>query len=277
MKKVIEVSNVTKSFTVERPLHKQLFALFSPSRKVPALKNISFYVSSGEILGVLGPNGAGKTTLLRILADLLQADYGRLRICGRDSGRKNRGIRSRIGYVSSDERSFFWRLSGRHNLEFFARLYDIPRELSQNRIEQMLQTFQLKQKSQELFRDYSTGTRKKFSLIRALIHQPDILLLDELTNSLDAGSARKVKSLVRSYICDRPDRAAIWSTHRFEEIEQVCDRVLIIDKGSMNFFGSIKNFKQEHQKQQRPLLVDNIFHTRRTGSSQRTTVFSSKY
>ena len=228
---VIEVHNINKSFRVQRPLMSWILSGFSRQKRIQALENVSFTVTGAQILAVAGPNGAGKTTLLRILADLLEPEGGSVRLCGHNMNGGMTQIRRRIGYISSDERSFFWRLSGRQNLEFFASLYRMSRKRTGKRIDEMLELFGLKRKSEQLFRDYSAGTRKKFAIIRGLLHEPKILLLDEVTNSLDCDSASLVKHLIRSYISKDQNRAAVWSTHRTEEIREICDRLLTIDQG----------------------------------------------
>lgn len=240
---VLEVTQVTKGFVVEKPLHKQLLGLFTGRQTILALKQISFNMKAGEILGVVGPNGAGKTTLLRILADLLEPDSGSVVLCGERLGKRGHQLRSKIGYVSSDERSFFWRLSGKQNLEFFSRLYGLRRSEARRRIAPLLDTFGLGDKSGQMFRDYSSGTRKKFALIRALVHRPNLLLLDEVTNSLDPPSAQAVKCFVQEYISDRDSRAGVWSTHRLEEIAEVCDKVLMIDRGMIWFHGAAEQLR----------------------------------
>jgi ABC-2 type transport system ATP-binding protein len=241
---IVEVQNLEKYFVVRRPLHEQLFAPFAATQKIRALKGVSFSIKQGEILGVAGPNGAGKTTLLRILANLLEADAGWVKLCGQKLN-SERCLRGKIGYVPSDERSFFWRLTGKQNLEFFGRLYGIPRAEIQRRIRKLLKVFALEEKAAQLFRDYSTGTRKKFALIRALAHQPKVVLLDELTNSLDVTSTQSVKSLVREYITSQSGCAGVWCTHRLEEIVEVCDKLLVIDKGLVSFFGLVSDLKNQ--------------------------------
>jgi ABC-2 type transport system ATP-binding protein len=230
-KTVIEVHNINKSFRVQRPLMSWILSGFSRQKRIQALENVSFTVTGTQILAVEGPNGAGKTTLLRILADLLEPDSGSVCLCGQNMNGDMAHIRRRIGYISSDERSFFWRLSGRQNLEFFASLYRMSRNRTGKRIDEMLELFGLKRKSEQLFRDYSAGTRKKFAIIRGLLHEPQILLLDEVTNSLDCESAAIVKHLIRSYVSKEQNRAAVWSTHRTEEIREICDSVLTIEWG----------------------------------------------
>jgi ABC-2 type transport system ATP-binding protein len=243
---VAEVRDLYKYFAVAQPLHKQLRAPLASQPRLCALRKVSLRVAPGEILGVIGPNGAGKTTLLRVLADLLDADEGWVAICGQRLTRKNGHIRRQIGYVSSDERSFFWRLTGRQNLEFFATLYGISRAKATKRIHDILDSFALIEKAQELFRDYSSGTRKKFAVARGLLHRPRIILLDEVTNSLDPPSARRVKSLVRDYVSSDPARAALWSTHRLEEIAEVCDKAIIMSQGQVDFFGPVGELTDEH-------------------------------
>jgi len=240
MTKIVEVENLTKAFAVERPLFWSLLYPFKKREWFYALQTISFKMDAGEILGVVGPNGAGKTTLLRILADLLLGDSGYVRMEGVKFDGTAYAHRRQIGYVSSDERSFFWRLTGRQNLEFFACLYGLTQKEFQPLLDKTLHEFSLMKKSAQLFRDYSAGTRKKFVLIRALLHRPRLLLLDELTNSLDPPAAQQVKSLVRGYVDQSPRRAAIWSTHRLEEVKEICDRVIIIRDGQIVSIESTK-------------------------------------
>jgi len=240
----IEVENLTKDFTVERPLYRQLISPFGARRTVHALRDVSFSLEAGEILGVVGPNGAGKTTLLRILADLLEPDAGRVRLLGQDVKIRGRA-RADIGYVPSDERCFFWRLTGEENLHFFARLYGLPRVQAQSRITELLEFFSLQTKARQLFRDYSTGMRKKFALIRALVHRPRILLLDEATNSLDPPSTNKTISLVRQCVSAESGCACVWSTHRLEEIVELCDKLLVLDNGSVDSFGSVSEIRRK--------------------------------
>jgi ABC-2 type transport system ATP-binding protein len=239
---VVQAQDIEKHFVVVRSLYEHVLSPLATKKTICALKKVNFSISSGEILGVVGPNGAGKTTLLRILANLLEADGGWVKLSGRELN-SDSNVRTNIGYVSSDERSFFWRLTGRQNLEFFARLYGVNRLLAGRRIEKLIKMFAVEEKADQLFRDYSTGTRKKFALARALIHQPKVLLLDEVTNSLDANSARNAKLLIREYVSAEYSRVGVWSTHRFEEIGEICDKVLVIDKGCVRFFGNAYDFR----------------------------------
>lgn len=239
---VVEVQDLTKYFEVARPLFKQLLAPFAAKQKICALKGVSFRIEAGEILGVVGPNGAGKTTLLRILADLLEADTGLIALLGHRLNKRNFRLRSKIGFVPSDERSFFWRLTGKENLDFFGRLYGLSNRETQRRSSEILREFGFERRAGELFRDYSEGMRKKIAVMRALLHRPCVVLLDEVTNGLDFSSAKMVKNLIREYVWRRGDCAAVWSTHRFEEIAEVCDRVIMIEDGNISFNGRASDF-----------------------------------
>lgn len=232
---------MTKKFLIAQPFYKRMLSPFKTPENFFALRDVSFNIDAGQILGVVGPNGAGKTTLIKILADVLETDSGQIMLCGRELRKYSRFLRGRIGYVSSDERSFFWRLTGRQNLEFFGRLYGLSPKKILDRVSWILKEFNFEKKADQLFRDYSTGMRKKIAVMRALLHQPHIVLLDEVTNSLDPTSAGMVKTFIRKYVSDQAC-ASVWSTHRLEEIAEVCDKVIIIENGEIRFYDSIDNF-----------------------------------
>ena len=215
---LLQVEDLRKSYAIKS------LNPFAGKRRIGVLNGMSFSVLAGEVKGVVGKNGAGKTTLLRIVADLLKADSGRVVLGGK--GKIDRG---NIGYVSSDERSFFWRLSGWDNLIFFAKLYGLDGKASRRRVDELLERFGLEKKSRELFGDYSAGTRKKFALIRAMVHEPGLLIMDELTNSLDEGSVVLTKEIVREYV--EGGRAGLWSSHRREEINELCSDCVEVGDG----------------------------------------------
>ena len=162
---ILEALNFKKTYLRHLPFYKQILLPLARRERIKALDSVSISMESGQILGVVGPNGAGKTTLLRILADILEQDTGTVSICGLRLGKKGYQIRGRIGYVSSDERSFFWRLTGKENLEFFARLYNLSAGQAKKRTAQLIRQFAFEDKADQLFRDYSSGMRKKVSLI----------------------------------------------------------------------------------------------------------------
>jgi len=232
MDPILAVSHLSKAFAVKKADWRELLGAFGKRETVYALKEVHLSVHPGQIIGIAGPNGAGKTTLMRIIADLVRPDEGTVRICGKLVKDERWEIRKWIGYASSDERSFFWRLSGRQNLEYFAQLYSLSRKDYQGWMSELLELFNVRLKADTLFRDYSAGTRKKFSLIRALLHRPRLLLLDEITNSLDPDSAQTARRIVREYVSSH-QAAALWSTHRLEEISELCDGVFMFRNGQV--------------------------------------------
>ncbi len=232
---VLDVKHVTKHFRIRRSLRDLVLRPFGCRGTFTALEDVSFSVPPGEIVGVVGENGAGKSTLMRIIADLIQPDLGVIRINGYDRSGKATS-RMTIGYAPTDERSFFWRLSGMENLYFFASLHGMSRRDTDAVARPLVDELGLAGKARVPFRDYSTGTRKKLGLIRALLHRPRVLLLDEITNSLDPESSQKAKEIVRRYVTEHPNAAVLWSTHRLEETAELCDRVLVLEKGRARSF-----------------------------------------
>lgn len=239
---VIEANNLSKYFNTTGWLRNQVRRT---KGKKSVLNGISFHLKAGDTLGLVGPNGAGKTTLIRIMADLLEPDAGTVKIMGQTVLGNGNHLRKHIGYVSSDERNCFWRLSGKANLEFFGKLYGLSNQQLKKRISELLSLFSFEKHSDQLFRDYSTGMRKKISIMRALLHKPAILLLDEVTNSLDQNSITIIKSVVHEYVSQRKNRVAIWSTHRQEEVHEICNRILSIESGKVSFLGPVDEFQPE--------------------------------
>jgi len=237
---VIATENLCKDYPVHRGLGDWLAGPRRRRGSVRALEDVSFQVASGQIIGVVGLNGAGKTTLLKILCNLLLPTTGRVSVCGHALTTAAAAARASIGFVPSDERSFFWRISARANLEFFASLYHVPPRTARRRIDALLDGFGLAGRDGGHFRDYSSGMRKRLAIIRALVHEPRVLVLDEPTNSLDVRWDRYLRDYVRSWVRRRTGRAVVWSTHRMEEIADLCDRVLRLDRGRLGIIDDPK-------------------------------------
>jgi ABC-2 type transport system ATP-binding protein len=236
---LIELRSVSKSFVRRRGIRGLL--PFGPKTYVTALNNISLRCNHGEILGVLGPNGAGKTTLTKLMVNLILPDRGEIWIGGERLTAHNHDVRRRIGYVNCDERGFFWRLTGRQNLHFFLSL--AGKETDQRAI-WLAEYFGLSKKLDVPFGKYSTGMRKKLSIIRGLMHDPDIILFDEATNALDPLSSMNLKHLLKTELADK---TLLWTTHRLEEIEELCSRVLVINEGNLVFLGPIDDLKESYR------------------------------
>lgn len=199
---------------------------------VQALDRVSLTIDAGEILVLLGSNGAGKSTLLRIIGTQVLPDSGSVQVDGYDVVRRPREVRRRIGVVLADERSWYWRLSGRANLEFFGRLSELSRAQSRDRTTELMELLDLADAADRRVDGYSSGMRSRLSLARALLLAPPVLLLDEPSRALDpraAGELRRiVAELARSEGC-----AVLWVTHDLHEAAELGSRVAALDAGRL--------------------------------------------
>lgn len=203
-----------------------------------AVDDVSLTVSRGEIFGLLGPNGAGKTTLIKILCTLLLPTSGRAAINGMDLQRDAAQIRASVGLVTGDERSFYWRLSGRENLEFFAALYNLERRRARERVAELLDLVGLTQDAERAFQSYSAGMKQRLAIARSLLNDPEILFLDEPTKSLDPLAMAKLHAFLRDELVARL-RKTIWlTTQRLDEAEKLCDRIAFMRQGRILAVGT---------------------------------------
>lgn len=196
-----------------------------------ALQNVSFHVKPGEIVSLLGPNGSGKTTAIKILASLITPTEGRAGIEGFDTTSRSLQSRSRIGYCMAEERSFYFRLTGRQNLRFFGRLRGLSHDAVDrdiDRLEPILRHGDLDSR----FMTYSTGMKQKLSLFRALIGSMPVLLLDEPTRGLDPHSTKLFLDELREYARSR-GTAILLSSHDLDAVDRVSDRLLFLHKGRL--------------------------------------------
>jgi ABC-2 type transport system ATP-binding protein len=195
-----------------------------------ALGGIDMEVWPGEVVALLGPNGAGKSTLIRILATTLLASDGCALIDGRDVSKSPQIARRTIGLVLSEERSFFWRLSGAANLEFFGALHGLNRAQARKRAAECLAVVDLSDVASRRVDRYSTGMRSRLAIARSLIGKPRVLLLDEPTSSLDPVVAREVRSMVSGLAAEH-DVAVLYATHDLHEAAAIASRTMILVKG----------------------------------------------
>jgi ABC-type multidrug transport system ATPase subunit len=202
----------------------------------PALRGISLEVKQGEAVALLGANGAGKTTLLRILATLLLPTRGTASMAGHDTAREPAAVRRQIGYHAGSDLGFYARLTGRQNLRFFGRLNHLSDEFCANRIESLGNRFGLRGVLDRQARALSSGTIQRLSLLRALLHQPKVLLLDEPTRSLDAIAAADFRHFLKTEVLARKDVSLLFASHTMQEIELLADRVAILDEGKLLAF-----------------------------------------
>jgi ABC-2 type transport system ATP-binding protein len=246
MNKAIEVQNLTKRFPRSAgyrdllPWRKREYTL--------ALDSLNMEVGEQELFGLLGPNGAGKTTLIKILCGLMLPNSGEARIFDHNVQTEENAAKRLVGIVSAEERSFYWRLNGRQNLEFYASLYQVPNKEKKQRVDEVLHNVGLFDDAGVRFQNYSTGMRQKLAVARGLLCKPRILFVDEPTRSLDPLSARAVRTLLREEVV-RSGRTVILATHNMEEAESICDRVAILNKGHIVMSGRVNELSSLFKRQ----------------------------
>lgn len=193
-------------------------------------------MKQGEAVALLGANGAGKTTLLRILATLLLPTRGTASLAGHDTARESAAVRRQIGYHAGSDLGFYARLTGRQNLLFFGRLNHLSDEFCAPRIEALSERFGLRHTLDRQARALSSGTIQRLSLLRALLHQPKVLLLDEPTRSLDAIAAADFRQFLKTEALARNGASLLFASHTMPEIELLADRVAILEDGKLLAF-----------------------------------------
>jgi len=238
----IETLNLSKRFPIRRGL-----VDFLPwqNKWLTALDKVNISVAPGEIFGLVGPNGGGKTTLIKMLCTLLLPDEGKAYVNRYDVASQPAEVKKSIGYFLEGERSFYFRLSGRQNLTFFATLQNINGHYAKNRIEEVLELLELSPHADRLFMDYSGGMRQRLSLARALLHEPVILFLDEPTKSLDPVAAHNFRKFLKEELAKGRGTTLFIATHSLEEAKYLCDRIAFLDQGSIKALGDferIENF-----------------------------------
>jgi ABC-2 type transport system ATP-binding protein len=207
-----------------------------------AVDHISFEVKKGEIFGFLGPNGAGKSTTIRMLCTLSRPTEGKAEVAGLDVIKEDSKVREHIGLVS-EKLIMYDRLTARENLRLFGRLYDIPKEELEKRIDELLGFVRMMEWGDHQIRTFSTGMKQRINVIRALLNHPRILFLDEPTLGLDPQSTNEIRELTRKINKDR-GTTIILTTHMMTEADLLCDRIGIIDNGKIVALDSPANLKK---------------------------------
>jgi len=209
-----------------------------------AVDHVNFEVKGKEIFGLLGPNGAGKTTTIRMICGMLRPTSGTAVIAGFDVSQKPQEVKRRIGLVP-DISNLFGELSARVNLEFMGKLYGLDKKTRRERIDQVLELFQLKERQNDLVKYYSKGMHRRLTVAAAILHQPDILIMDEPTSGLDAQTARLVREIIISL--NKEGRTILLTTHQIEEADRLVKRVGIIDQGKLIALDTPEQIKNSTQ------------------------------
>jgi ABC-2 type transport system ATP-binding protein len=206
------------------------------------LKGISFDVEMGDIFGYLGPNGAGKTTTIRILLGLFQADSGKLEILGQDI--KLSETRRKIGFVL-DADGLYDNMTAEENMEYYARIYGIFK--TSKRTQELLGMVDLGNRSKDKVSSYSKGMRQRLALARAMVHDPEILVLDEPTSGVDPSGQIEIRQIMTD-MAHKRNKTIFLSSHNLDEVQRICNRIALIDRGEIKLYGDLESLRQRMSK-----------------------------
>ena len=223
---MIEVQNLTKNFNGKT-----------------VLNGISFEVKEGEIFGYLGPNGAGKTTTMRIILGLLRPASGNAIVMGKNLG-NDEELRKRVGVVLESD-GLYDRLTAYDNLDYYAQLYDVHDR--KERIRELLEFVGLYEQGKEKVGKFSKGMKRKLSLVRSLIHEPDILFFDEPSTGLDPEAQRMVRDLILR-LSKEEKRTVFLNSHDLDEVQRICTRIAILQKGEIKAYDTVEILRKKFSK-----------------------------
>ncbi|MFH1788002.1 MAG: ABC transporter ATP-binding protein [Candidatus Altiarchaeota archaeon] len=203
-----------------------------------ALRGVDLKVGVGECFGVLGPNGSGKTTLIKILSTLTMPSEGTASVGGFNVVSQDWKVRQHAALVYMNQRSFYWRLTGRQNLEFFGSLYNIPSRKLGRRINEVFELVELSELGDERITSYSSGMKSRLAIARGLLPDTPVLFMDEPTVELDPRATRRMRDFIREKLVREAGKTVFLATNDIKEAEDVCNRVAILRRGEVVAVGS---------------------------------------
>jgi ABC-2 type transport system ATP-binding protein len=238
METAVQVKDLKKYFISRK---KKLFKTIE-KKEFKAVDGVSFDIYKGEIFGLLGPNGAGKTTTIKMITGLLRPTSGSICVMEKDVDKNPMQALKNIGTVLAGDRSIYWKLTARENLEYFAALYGCNKKEAKKRAEHIINRLGLTEKADELVEKFSTGMKQKVALGKALIPNAPVVLLDEPTLGLDPQSALNLREIIVDIKSE--GRTVLLTTHYMEEADFLCDRIAIIDGGKIIALDTPENLKR---------------------------------
>jgi ABC-2 type transport system ATP-binding protein len=233
---MIEATGLGKVYTVKKK--KSFFR--SEKQKVNAVQGLNLTIGEGEIVGLLGLNGAGKTTTIKMLCTLLNPSEGRITVDGLDAVEDAMRVKSMVNMIAGGERMLYTRLTGVQNLRYFGKLYGLTGEGLESRMNGLLEEVGLTEAAHTPVELYSKGMKQRLQIARGLINDPKYLFLDEPTLGLDAPVAKQLREMVKK-LAKNEGKGILLTSHYLEEVEELCDRVYIIEKGSLMLHDTPKN------------------------------------
>lgn len=224
---MLEIKNLTKKF-----------------KKSTVVDDISFKVNPGEIVGLLGENGAGKTTTLRMISTMLKITSGEAVVNNFSADKEPIKVRNEIGILFGGDVGLYDRLTARENIKYFANLYGMSDKDADIRINELSKKFNMEEYIDKRVSKFSRGMKQKVSIARSIVHSPSVMLFDEPSTGLDVTAARTIQDFILD--CKKENKTILFSSHSMREVEKLCDRVVIINKGKLLEDCSIDNLKEKY-------------------------------
>lgn len=238
---MIEINNLSKSFSISK---KQQAELNTTANEVFAVNDISFTCKPGRIFSLLGPNGAGKTTTLRLISTLIKPTSGNLKVCGYDVIENPSEVRKQLGFLTGST-GLYQRLTPNEVIQYFANLYDVPKAEYKVRKEELFEKLQMNHFANKPIGQLSTGMKQKVSIVRTMIHNPNVVVFDEPTSGLDVVTSENIINLIQD--CKTQGKTVIFSSHIMSEVDLLCDDLAIINNGKICYNNSMANFRANMQ------------------------------
>ncbi|NQU18524.1 ABC transporter ATP-binding protein [bacterium] len=232
----IETANLSKTFTHSKKLGWPCFSM--KKEKTIAVNSVSLKIQKGEFFGLVGPNSSGKTIFLKLLATLIPPTDGKAYVNGYSVTENTKKVRESIGLLTSESRSFYWQLTGRQNLVFFAGLKQFSLKDASRKIDQLASLLEIERYLDRRFLEYSSGIKQRLSIARCLLGNPQVLLLDEPMKSLDTKGAQYLRTLFKKRLINNDDKTILFTSHSYQEAEILADRLATIEDGLITFCGS---------------------------------------
>jgi sodium transport system ATP-binding protein len=236
---MIQVENVSKTFAVTKQLKKELGI---QQDSINAVSNVSFECKPGRIFSLLGPNGAGKTTILRMIATILKPTSGSIKVAGFDTQHEDQDVRKRIGFITGST-ALYERLTTNELIKYFADLNGVEKSVYEKRKKELFELLGIDGFANKKIGQLSSGMKQKVSLVRTMIHNPEVVVFDEPTSGLDVIAAKNIIELIKR--CKDEGRTVIFSSHIMSEVELLCDDLVVLHKGSLIYNGTMETFKRQ--------------------------------
>jgi len=234
---MIKLENVTKRFSLSSKLKKEM-GVYHDS--INAVDEVSFECMPGRIFSILGPNGAGKTTILRMVSTILNPTLGTISVCGYNTVRNGREARSKIGFLTGTT-GLYERLTPKELVGYFADLQGMDKQKFKIRKEELFELLDIKRFENKRIGQLSSGMKQKVSIVRTIIHDPEVVIFDEPTTGLDVITAKNIIELIRD--SKKQGKTVVFSSHIMSEVDLLCDDLLILHKGKMVFKDTMEKFR----------------------------------